>query len=100
MGSSLQLLHLFYADDAVFIALLFKWVWRFRTQRSSLWARVIKEIHGEDGKLGKNVKHSHPSIWLDIVREMEQLKNHGLVPRALGEYNVVPIKVNVHAWKV
>ncbi|GJU12536.1 hypothetical protein Tco_1134932 [Tanacetum coccineum] len=34
-------------------------------------------IHGEDGKLGKYVKHSHPSIWLDIVREMEQLNNHG-----------------------
>ncbi|GJU30969.1 hypothetical protein Tco_1174558 [Tanacetum coccineum] len=58
-------------------ALLFKWVWRFRTQRSSLWAWVIKGIHGEDGKLGKNVKHSHLSIWLDIVREMEPLKNHG-----------------------
>ncbi|GKB96810.1 RNA-directed DNA polymerase, eukaryota, reverse transcriptase zinc-binding domain protein [Tanacetum coccineum] len=53
-------------------------VWRFRTQRSSLWARVIKGIHGEDGKLGKNVKHSHPSIWLDIVHEMEQLKDHGM----------------------
>ncbi|GJV54421.1 ribonuclease H-like domain-containing protein [Tanacetum coccineum] len=42
---------------------------------SSLWARVIKGIHSEDGKLGKNANHSHPSIWLDIVREMEQLKN-------------------------
>ncbi|GKF21633.1 hypothetical protein Tco_0070271, partial [Tanacetum coccineum] len=51
------------------------WVWRFRTQGSSLWARVIKGIHSEDGKLGKNVNHSHPYIWLDIVREMEQLKN-------------------------
>nr|GEV19206.1 hypothetical protein [Tanacetum cinerariifolium] len=29
-------------------ALLFKWVWRFRTQISSLWAKVIKGIHGED----------------------------------------------------
>ncbi|GJR10281.1 hypothetical protein Tco_0792933 [Tanacetum coccineum] len=53
------------------------WVWRFRTQRSSLWAKVIKGIHGEDGKLGKNVNHSYPSIWLDIVCEIEQLKNHG-----------------------
>ncbi|GJX04945.1 RNA-directed DNA polymerase, eukaryota, reverse transcriptase zinc-binding domain protein [Tanacetum coccineum] len=52
-------------------------VWRFRTQRSPLWARVIIGIHGEDDKLGKNVNHSHPFIWLDIVREMEQLKNHG-----------------------
>ncbi|GJV28212.1 RNA-directed DNA polymerase, eukaryota, reverse transcriptase zinc-binding domain protein [Tanacetum coccineum] len=33
-------------------------------------------IHGENGKLGKNVNHSHPSIWLDIVRDMEQLMNH------------------------
>ncbi|GKF00226.1 hypothetical protein Tco_0023576, partial [Tanacetum coccineum] len=48
----------------------------FRTQGSSLWAMVIKGIHGEDGKLGKIVNHSHPSIWLDIVRGMEQLKNH------------------------
>ncbi|GJS06354.1 hypothetical protein Tco_0363150 [Tanacetum coccineum] len=31
-------------------ALTFKWVWRFLTQSSSLWARVIKEIHGDDGK--------------------------------------------------
>nr|GEY17309.1 RNA-directed DNA polymerase, eukaryota, reverse transcriptase zinc-binding domain protein [Tanacetum cinerariifolium]GEZ82260.1 RNA-directed DNA polymerase, eukaryota, reverse transcriptase zinc-binding domain protein [Tanacetum cinerariifolium] len=58
-------------------ALLFKWMWHFRTQGSSLWARVIKWIHGEYGKLDKNVNHSHPSIWLDIVREIEQLKNHG-----------------------
>ncbi|GKC97927.1 hypothetical protein Tco_1168202 [Tanacetum coccineum] len=28
-------------------------------------------IHGKDGKLGKNVNHIHPSIWLDIIREME-----------------------------
>ncbi|GJT71754.1 RNA-directed DNA polymerase, eukaryota, reverse transcriptase zinc-binding domain protein [Tanacetum coccineum] len=47
-------------------ALLFKWVWRFRTQQSSLWTKVIKGIHGVDGK---HVKNNHPSIWLDIVRE-------------------------------
>ncbi|GJV95992.1 RNA-directed DNA polymerase, eukaryota, reverse transcriptase zinc-binding domain protein [Tanacetum coccineum] len=56
---------------------------------SSLWARVIKGIHGEDGKLGKNVNHSHPSIWLDIVREMEQLKNYstnliGFIHKKMG----------------
>ncbi|GJR97216.1 RNA-directed DNA polymerase, eukaryota, reverse transcriptase zinc-binding domain protein [Tanacetum coccineum] len=62
---------------------------RFRTQGSSLWARVIKGIHGEDGKLGKNVNHSHPFIWLNIVREMEQLKNHstnliGFIHKKMG----------------
>ncbi|GJY40359.1 RNA-directed DNA polymerase, eukaryota, reverse transcriptase zinc-binding domain protein [Tanacetum coccineum] len=58
-------------------ALLFKWVWRFYTQRFSLWAKVIRGIHGEDGKLCKNIKQSHPSIWLDIVRETALLKNKG-----------------------
>ncbi|GKD54660.1 RNA-directed DNA polymerase, eukaryota, reverse transcriptase zinc-binding domain protein, partial [Tanacetum coccineum] len=59
------------------IALLFKWVWRFRTQISSLWARVIKGIRGEDGKLGKNVKHSHPSIWLDCSRDEAAQESRG-----------------------
>ncbi|GKB33037.1 RNA-directed DNA polymerase, eukaryota, reverse transcriptase zinc-binding domain protein [Tanacetum coccineum] len=49
-------------------ALLFKWVCRFRTQGSSLWARVIKGIHGKDGKLGKNrgdgaFKSLYPRIY-------------------------------------
>ncbi|GKA76708.1 RNA-directed DNA polymerase, eukaryota, reverse transcriptase zinc-binding domain protein [Tanacetum coccineum] len=57
-------------------ALLFKWVWRFRTQNSSLWARVIKDIHGKDGKLDNKAKYSHPSIWWDIVHEMKHLKNN------------------------
>ncbi|GJW13376.1 RNA-directed DNA polymerase, eukaryota, partial [Tanacetum coccineum] len=56
---------------------------------SSLWARVIEGIHGEDGKLGKNVNHNYPFIWLDIVREMEQLKNHdtnltGFIHKKMG----------------
>ncbi|GJX34933.1 hypothetical protein Tco_0246490 [Tanacetum coccineum] len=57
-------------------ALLFKWVCRFRTQNSSLRARVIKSIHGGYGKLDNTAKYSHPSIWWDIVREMEHLKNN------------------------
>ncbi|GKA16526.1 hypothetical protein Tco_0696273 [Tanacetum coccineum] len=53
-------------------ALMFKWIWRFITQRSSLWARVIKAIHGDDGKIGKNSISGYPSIWCDIVQEMEE----------------------------
>ncbi|GJZ98267.1 RNA-directed DNA polymerase, eukaryota, reverse transcriptase zinc-binding domain protein [Tanacetum coccineum] len=59
-------------------ALLFKWVWRFFTQYSSLWARVIKAIHGTDGKIGKSTKSIYPSVWLDIVHEVEKLKGHGI----------------------
>ncbi|GJZ47731.1 RNA-directed DNA polymerase, eukaryota, reverse transcriptase zinc-binding domain protein [Tanacetum coccineum] len=132
-------------------ALMFKWVWRFFTQSSSLWARVIKAIHEEDVKIGKKAKSSSPSIWLDIVHEVELFKDWGtdlilgfdlmlakvegtsLVDmrdrwvwslEGSGEFSVasvrkliddnmlsevasktrwiktVPIKVNVHAWKV
>nr|GFA37552.1 RNA-directed DNA polymerase, eukaryota, reverse transcriptase zinc-binding domain protein [Tanacetum cinerariifolium] len=49
-------------------------IWRFTTHKSSLWARVIKAIHGDDGKIGKNSKSGHTSIWRDIVQEMEVFK--------------------------
>ncbi|GKD15206.1 RNA-directed DNA polymerase, eukaryota, reverse transcriptase zinc-binding domain protein [Tanacetum coccineum] len=55
-------------------ALMFKWIWRFMTHKSSLWARVIKAIHGNDGNIGKSLKCGHMSIWRDIVQEMETLK--------------------------
>ncbi|GKA65348.1 RNA-directed DNA polymerase, eukaryota, reverse transcriptase zinc-binding domain protein [Tanacetum coccineum] len=58
--------------------LMFKWVWWFFTQNTSLWTRVIKAIHGEDGKVGKNVKSGFPSIWLDIVHEMDVLKKQDI----------------------
>ncbi|GJX74344.1 RNA-directed DNA polymerase, eukaryota, reverse transcriptase zinc-binding domain protein [Tanacetum coccineum] len=53
--------------------LMFKWVWRFFTQNTSLWSRVIKAIHGEDGKVGKQVKSAFPSYWMDIVYEINVL---------------------------
>ncbi|GJV42910.1 RNA-directed DNA polymerase, eukaryota [Tanacetum coccineum] len=59
-------------------ALMFKWVWRFLSQNSSLWANVIKSIHGDHEKIGKQVKVSYPSIWLDIVKEVDLLKKRGL----------------------
>ncbi|GJV69172.1 RNA-directed DNA polymerase, eukaryota, reverse transcriptase zinc-binding domain protein [Tanacetum coccineum] len=58
--------------------LMFKWVWRFFTQNTSLWSRVIKAIHGEDGKVRKQVKSAFPSYWMDIVHEINVLKNQGI----------------------
>ncbi|GJV11623.1 RNA-directed DNA polymerase, eukaryota [Tanacetum coccineum] len=60
---------------ALNIGLMFKWVWRFFTQHKSLWVRVIKAIHGEDGKVGKQVKSKSPSYWMDIVNELTVLEN-------------------------
>ncbi|GJV89392.1 RNA-directed DNA polymerase, eukaryota, reverse transcriptase zinc-binding domain protein [Tanacetum coccineum] len=61
-------------------ALLFKWVWRFRSQNSSLWACFIKAIHGDDGHLISMPKVSRSSIWLDIVRKVFHLKHQGDCP--------------------
>nr|GEU52621.1 RNA-directed DNA polymerase, eukaryota [Tanacetum cinerariifolium] len=35
-------------------------------------------LHGEGGKIGKVIKSSYPSIWLNIVQEVEVLKRHGI----------------------
>ncbi|GJS39467.1 RNA-directed DNA polymerase, eukaryota [Tanacetum coccineum] len=59
-------------------ALMFKWVWRFTTQKYSLWARVIKAIYGEDGKIGSGSKVGYKSIWRVIVQEMEVFKAQGI----------------------
>ncbi|GJW64078.1 RNA-directed DNA polymerase, eukaryota, reverse transcriptase zinc-binding domain protein, partial [Tanacetum coccineum] len=53
-------------------------VWHFLSKNSSLWANVIKSIHGDDKKIGKKVTASYPSIWLDIVKEVDLLKRRGL----------------------
>ncbi|GJY31619.1 hypothetical protein Tco_0415114 [Tanacetum coccineum] len=57
-------------------ALLFKWVWRFHTPECRFYgARGSKGIVVEDGKLGEELEdYSLDLYWLDIVREMEQLK--------------------------
>nr|GEY75586.1 protein ALP1-like isoform X1 [Tanacetum cinerariifolium] len=60
--------------------LMFKWIWRFYTQDTSLWVRVIKAIYGEAGnmdakfmrfKLG-NGENDH--FWEDRWIEGDTLK--------------------------
>nr|GEY97917.1 RNA-directed DNA polymerase, eukaryota [Tanacetum cinerariifolium] len=59
-------------------ALMFKWVWRFIPHNNSLWARVIKTLHGDDGKIGKQIHTSYPSIRLSIIKDIKALKKHGI----------------------
>nr|GFA43197.1 RNA-directed DNA polymerase, eukaryota, reverse transcriptase zinc-binding domain protein [Tanacetum cinerariifolium] len=40
--------------------------------------RVIKAIHGDDGKMGKYHKSAISSPWLDIVHELELFKQQGI----------------------
>nr|GEV60414.1 RNA-directed DNA polymerase, eukaryota, reverse transcriptase zinc-binding domain protein [Tanacetum cinerariifolium] len=58
--------------------LMIKWVWRFYSQKSSLWVRVVKAIHGDDGKVGKDIKAGVRSCWLNIIKEVKTLKDQGV----------------------
>ncbi|GJX94865.1 hypothetical protein Tco_0349451 [Tanacetum coccineum] len=65
---------------------------------SSLWARVIKAIHGTDGKIGKSTNANVPISWLDIVHEVEKLKGHGIdlvscIKKKLGN------EANTYFWE-
>nr|GEW48800.1 RNA-directed DNA polymerase, eukaryota, reverse transcriptase zinc-binding domain protein [Tanacetum cinerariifolium] len=64
-------------------ALMFKWVWRFFSQKNSLWVRVVKALHEEYGKL---VRRSNVAWCGDIV-----FKN--LVPRLYALESMKNIKV-------
>ncbi|GKE67443.1 RNA-directed DNA polymerase, eukaryota, reverse transcriptase zinc-binding domain protein, partial [Tanacetum coccineum] len=54
-------------------SLMFKWVWRFLTQDTSLWVRVIKAIHGGDGNIGAGTRSGTKSCWMNIVNEINVL---------------------------
>nr|GEX68088.1 RNA-directed DNA polymerase, eukaryota, reverse transcriptase zinc-binding domain protein [Tanacetum cinerariifolium] len=61
--------------------LMFKWIWRFLLQDQSLWVRVIKAIHGENGKLDAVNISGPKSCWLDIVSEVNLLAKKGIILR-------------------
>nr|GEZ32867.1 hypothetical protein [Tanacetum cinerariifolium] len=50
----------------------------FKSDNTSLWASFIKAIHGKDGLLGKSIKSHFPSIWLDIIHDLDNLRNQGI----------------------
>nr|GEX09628.1 RNA-directed DNA polymerase, eukaryota, reverse transcriptase zinc-binding domain protein [Tanacetum cinerariifolium] len=58
--------------------LMLKWVWRFYSQKTSLWAGVIKAVYGDDGKVGKVTNAGIRSCWTNIVNEISVLKNQGI----------------------
>nr|GEY18831.1 RNA-directed DNA polymerase, eukaryota [Tanacetum cinerariifolium] len=63
---------------ALNMGLLLKWMWKFFVQKTSLWTRVIKAIHGVDGKVGQVNNSGARSCWTNIVREVEVLKQQGV----------------------
>nr|GEV63397.1 RNA-directed DNA polymerase, eukaryota, reverse transcriptase zinc-binding domain protein [Tanacetum cinerariifolium] len=59
-------------------SLLFKWIWRFLSQDSSLWSRFIQAIHGVRGAIDNKNSSIKCLIWLDIVRDISSLNHKGI----------------------
>ncbi|GJS11041.1 RNA-directed DNA polymerase, eukaryota, reverse transcriptase zinc-binding domain protein [Tanacetum coccineum] len=53
--------------------LLFKWVWRFFAHESTLWSRVVKAIHGDDGNID-GVSRKGGKFKERFPRALENLK--------------------------
>ncbi|GJY60989.1 kinase-like domain, phloem protein 2-like protein, partial [Tanacetum coccineum] len=58
--------------------LMFKWVWRFLAHGSTLWSRIIKAIHGNDGNIDGVPKKGVCTVWTDIIGEIKILENKGI----------------------
>nr|GFB36977.1 RNA-directed DNA polymerase, eukaryota, reverse transcriptase zinc-binding domain protein [Tanacetum cinerariifolium] len=58
--------------------LMFKWFWRFCTQDTSLWSRVINAIYGETGSVYGNVNSGFKTCWMNIVQEVNSLVGKGI----------------------
>ncbi|GKC38445.1 RNA-directed DNA polymerase, eukaryota [Tanacetum coccineum] len=57
--------------------LMLKWVWKFLTQKDSLWTKVIVAIHGVDGKVHSTWVPPGKSCWLSILNEVRALQRTG-----------------------
>ncbi|XP_071718293.1 uncharacterized protein [Rutidosis leptorrhynchoides] len=61
------------------VSLIGKWWWRFLTETTSLWVKVIKNIYGDSRLLfsgGNNV--SNNSLWSNIVKAGFEINNMGV----------------------
>nr|GFB73520.1 RNA-directed DNA polymerase, eukaryota, reverse transcriptase zinc-binding domain protein [Tanacetum cinerariifolium] len=73
-------------------------MWRFFANQDSLWTRVVKAIHGEDGNIGKDLRSGRLSCWQTIVNEARVLRNQGI-----DFFEFLKLKVGdgctIHFWK-
>nr|GEY62091.1 putative RNA-directed DNA polymerase, eukaryota, reverse transcriptase zinc-binding domain protein [Tanacetum cinerariifolium] len=58
--------------------LMFKWVWRFLSHDFTLWTRVIKAIHGDDGNIDGVPRNGVNSCWTNIINEIKVLAKKGI----------------------
>nr|GEV80527.1 RNA-directed DNA polymerase, eukaryota, reverse transcriptase zinc-binding domain protein [Tanacetum cinerariifolium] len=58
--------------------LLLKWVWRFITQKNTLWSRVIQALHGVNGRIGVASRGGYNSYCTAIIQETNSLLTKGI----------------------
>ncbi|GKD95008.1 RNA-directed DNA polymerase, eukaryota, reverse transcriptase zinc-binding domain protein, partial [Tanacetum coccineum] len=61
------------------IGLLFKWIWRFLSNPSDLWARSISNLYGSHGGVfNAKIRSSSLSPWGSIMTTVYRLKRKGI----------------------
>ncbi|XP_071716755.1 uncharacterized protein [Rutidosis leptorrhynchoides] len=101
------------------LALLGKWWWRFKTDTTSLWTKLIRSIYGIDSGLRSVDGLAHlpilgtwKDIWCDtssfkdlfprlfrLDRNIEVLGNSIVLPKKTLHNNLIPKKVEILVWK-
>ncbi|GKA19920.1 RNA-directed DNA polymerase, eukaryota [Tanacetum coccineum] len=57
---------------------LTKSVWRFITQKNTLWTRVIQALHGVNGRIRVASRGGYNSCWTAIIQETNSLLTKGI----------------------
>ena len=70
-------------------ALLMKWLWRYKNERSSLWRCVVCGIHNGCRKQVDNLaKKTMPGVWFRIIKVIPELYVIGIDPFDIFEIKV------------
>nr|GEY20389.1 RNA-directed DNA polymerase, eukaryota, reverse transcriptase zinc-binding domain protein [Tanacetum cinerariifolium] len=69
------------------LALLLKWRWRMISNPNTLWVKVIKFLHGQEGGFDLNVSSSK-GIWSKIVGSSNFLHSNEIIPNDSIRYRV------------
>ncbi|GKF11242.1 hypothetical protein Tco_0049168 [Tanacetum coccineum] len=76
--------------EALNLALLQKWRWRFFNSPQALWVKVVSEIHGSYGTVGSVFFHQcgGSGTWSRIVGAINTMHDKGIIPHSSIKHQV------------